>query len=412
MLEILSTALPGLRDLRGPVIAGYLWLLFGWLLIRPDLDRRPTEPLAASIYELGDELGQIGLLVAVSVAAYLIGAVSQEVSRVVRRAAQLFAAPIRDFWALDDADNAIMDLWEMGASARDSIRRVRQQHEALGDDRLEYLDDQAFDPLYAEVATRQDQAESALRQELGLPATLLVGDRPELFGEVDRLRAEGELRLAVVPPLLGLDVLLAIEGSAWWLCGIALVALLLAQGIARDSDARKLIADAMQVGRVASSGTVQFREYTEELPARVREAVDQALEPWDERSEAGRDNARRARALREVRDEVKKNISIVRRAATEGQFWRATDDSPRLKAWKRHREVLRTEPAINAAWDDAIATETELDRLLTRRSLRLFTRNRRVRPDDRVPVVLERLERLDAILGTAIAERSGREPSA
>jgi len=60
---------------------------------------------------------------------------------------------------------------------------------------------------------RGDAALLESDRELSLPATLLVGEQPELFAEVDRLRAEGELRLAVVPPLLATIVLLAFEVS-------------------------------------------------------------------------------------------------------------------------------------------------------------------------------------------------------
>jgi len=62
------------------VIAGYLWLVFGWLLVKPNLDKRPDDQLAAALYDLGQDIGRVGVAVAVSVAAYLNGAVSQELS--------------------------------------------------------------------------------------------------------------------------------------------------------------------------------------------------------------------------------------------------------------------------------------------------------------------------------------------
>jgi hypothetical protein len=51
-MQILSSALPGFRDLRGPVIAGYMWLVFVWLLVEPDLDNRPENQLGGSLYDL------------------------------------------------------------------------------------------------------------------------------------------------------------------------------------------------------------------------------------------------------------------------------------------------------------------------------------------------------------------------
>lgn len=63
-MQILASALPGFRDLRAPVIAGYGWLLFGWLLVQPDLNQRPQNPLGAALYDLGHELGRIWVAVA------------------------------------------------------------------------------------------------------------------------------------------------------------------------------------------------------------------------------------------------------------------------------------------------------------------------------------------------------------
>src|SRR3954451_13308783 len=41
-MQVLANALPGVRELRGPLVAGYLWLLFIWMLLTPDLDHRPS----------------------------------------------------------------------------------------------------------------------------------------------------------------------------------------------------------------------------------------------------------------------------------------------------------------------------------------------------------------------------------
>src|SRR3989442_9897815 len=84
-MQILSSALPGFRDLRGPVIAGYMWLLFAWLCVTPDLDHRPDDQIGGSLYDLAHDVGRVGVAVAVSVAAYLIGSIYQEESDALRR---------------------------------------------------------------------------------------------------------------------------------------------------------------------------------------------------------------------------------------------------------------------------------------------------------------------------------------
>jgi hypothetical protein len=51
-----------------------------------------------------------------------------------------------------------------------------------------------------EILERGIIARRGLQSELENPSTLLLGKQPELFSEVDRLKAEKELRLAVVSP--------------------------------------------------------------------------------------------------------------------------------------------------------------------------------------------------------------------
>src|SRR5688572_18576909 len=84
-MNILANALPGFRDLRGPVIAGYLWLLVIWATFTPDLSSRPSGGFAAEAYDLGQDIGRVPALVALSVAAYLIGSLSLELVQALAR---------------------------------------------------------------------------------------------------------------------------------------------------------------------------------------------------------------------------------------------------------------------------------------------------------------------------------------
>lgn len=118
---------------------------------------------------------------------------------------------------------------------------------------------------------RAREASTETDRELDLPATLLVGDQAELFAEVDRLRAEGELRLAVVPPLIGLTFLLAFETSFWWFLLLGAIVILFRQGLERDLDSKKSIADAIRIGRVKSSGVAKFLRWVEEsFPTEIK----------------------------------------------------------------------------------------------------------------------------------------------
>jgi hypothetical protein len=71
---------------------------------------------------------------------------------------------------------------------------------------------------YEEFLERVSAARQRLEKELELPATLLLGKDPDpqLVSEADRLKAERELRLAVVPRYLLIFGYLGLNQSCWW----------------------------------------------------------------------------------------------------------------------------------------------------------------------------------------------------
>jgi hypothetical protein len=76
-----ATLLPGFRDLRAPLAAGYLWLAAAWVWFAERLPSSPEEAsgLLKKAYELAEAAGRPAIGVAVSFAAYLIGAVATEI---------------------------------------------------------------------------------------------------------------------------------------------------------------------------------------------------------------------------------------------------------------------------------------------------------------------------------------------
>lgn len=230
-MTILAGALPGLRDLRAPATAGYLWLAAAWLWFQPNLAAPPDSAAGKSLFDLADALGTVGVLAAVSLVAYLVGVVSQEVSdqmlrRVLRRATR--------------ADAKI-------------VGRVRAIYEK-GWDRIDSLDatDDEKARLWDELGSLRDATIRQVRSQLRLPATLLVGEHEQLFGAIDRLRAEGDFRTAVALPLLALALVLVLDEH--FVSAAALTPMALAigtQGIRRAIDSHTLIADTVLLDRVA-----------------------------------------------------------------------------------------------------------------------------------------------------------------
>jgi hypothetical protein len=258
-VQILANALPGFRDLRGPLIAGYMWLIFAWLIVQPNPNHRPSDSFGAALHDLGHDIGRVLVLIAISVAAYLIGAVSQYLSEPLRRSGSLFAVLYGGF--------------DINAEARLRPLELRAEAEidtALEEERIRSIDAERFIEMFQ---NRARAAAYEAERELELPAILLVGDQSELFAEVDRLRAEGELRLAVVPPLVALTGLLAVEVSWWWLTALLAAVVLIFQGLERDLDAKKSIADAIRIGRVPSSSSANLEAWIrDDLSAEIKDA--------------------------------------------------------------------------------------------------------------------------------------------
>ena len=75
---MITSLLPGLRDLRTPLAAGYLWLLSAWLVLRDEIDmwKHDDRGIAADLVSTLDGLGPGGRVVAISFLAYIIGSLS------------------------------------------------------------------------------------------------------------------------------------------------------------------------------------------------------------------------------------------------------------------------------------------------------------------------------------------------
>jgi hypothetical protein len=84
-VNLLSSALPGIRDLRAPLVAGYLWLLLAYLIVEPGADFENLHGTAAQIVDLAHTIGPVGTAVAVSVAAFFVGALSQPVANALAK---------------------------------------------------------------------------------------------------------------------------------------------------------------------------------------------------------------------------------------------------------------------------------------------------------------------------------------
>jgi hypothetical protein len=96
---MLANLLPGLRDLRAPLAAGYLWLAAGWLYLAPQLPASANDAkgVMKDIYRVVDASDPITIAASLTFAAYMLGILSTGfLTRPVRLAAGLPLFILRD----------------------------------------------------------------------------------------------------------------------------------------------------------------------------------------------------------------------------------------------------------------------------------------------------------------------------
>jgi hypothetical protein len=321
---VIANLLPGVRELRAPLAAGYLWLLSVWLVVEPHVPKRSkaTGPLAA-IYHLGDAVSAIGLGIAISFAAYLVGALSEGVweaplsvvmsgwsrfASAARRPLDRLLKRRRSAWLEMEGPHEARLEWEESQltsrfesprlSSRGSrsivslVKNVlRQAKRAAGWatrevpllDVLAEADFRSHERrLQPDIswAKKPDPETNELDElflvgvlafqvvdELDLIESRLMTEAPALFNSADRLRAESEFRLAVIPPLVALALVLAFQDGAAWLIGVLPLVIFFQQAVRRLQRSGDRLADALLGEKVKAP-------VLERLEVAAKEAAD------------------------------------------------------------------------------------------------------------------------------------------
>jgi hypothetical protein len=321
---VLTNLLPGVRHLRAPLAAGLLWLLIGWLLGHEAILSRVDDHSGAvdALVRLKDALSPVGLAAALAFVAYVIGVLWTPVPprlaawlrpyclrlasiatlmathrplrrrdwKRIRRYAPSDEARVqtlisrKGFRALETlgakavmeinevvrgtAPPEISDSWwrrngqDVGfLAAADHVRALTDARDLL---HAEAADSADFDAQF--VVTTEKTARAVL-DELDLVARRLISEQPEQYSEVDRLRAEGDFRLAVSLPLaLALTVIAtgadlspgAMAGACAFAALVGIV--LLVSGVNRLIEANDLLVDLLSAGLVHAPVLEQLRE--------------------------------------------------------------------------------------------------------------------------------------------------------
>jgi hypothetical protein len=279
---ILASLLPGLRDLRAPLAAGYIWLATFWVAWgRKQTDLEHRQGLIGDAYQLAHTAGPLAIGAALSFAAYVLGILSISLFGSLRDRLRSMWADLRLIW-----------------------RNTRRMRRKLKPDLPKQYPPLRVRMMIREQAKRYgipqkgnedflDRQANRLVQDLDIVPFRLIGKEPELYGEYDRLRSEGEFRLAIAEPGILLFAFLAVSESWLWLIGLLGVIALEVLGLRKTDEADNLLYDALRVERVESPVLTDlenaYGRYLEEQEVlqerRFQELVRNAPD-WQEEDEA------------------------------------------------------------------------------------------------------------------------------
>lgn len=263
-----------------------MWLLVAWLLFGSRLVPEPDGgAIEGRLHELSSLVGEHVVLAALGLVAILIGGIAPPVPvRAIARRIEIndghwkqqtlcwlfgltgdFVARDGDFnlWLHRVLERTPHDLeWDVfkrkhcppimrswGQDASENPESIRMGHRIVPKE--PGTDGELWFWLY-------DIAEASIERELdsGLPMQLQI-EREALYNDFDRVRAESELRAAIVVPLLVLVVILAVGGSPWWLVALLVPAWLLRQGVQAHVEAQQRLQAAVR-HEVIKSPSVEF----------------------------------------------------------------------------------------------------------------------------------------------------------
>jgi len=283
-VQVLGSLLPGVREVRAPLAAGYTWLLVAWLLYGSDASQHPSG-LAVDLKRLHETVSSAGAAVAVGFVAYIVGVFSIALTGVLARRVIRWISPLVDAWTRRNQFStpwSSSPWWFSDYAPRTAVAletvvapRLEEAHAALcvpgrDDSRPSY---EQLSDLVERAARRATEGSTAVLlraavvDEFEQMGRQMIGREPELFGEYDRLRAEAELRAGLVLPGLALGVTLVCIGSGGWravgaaMVVAALVLVFLAK--VRAQDAIDVVVSALRNGRVESPVLVRLKQETD-----------------------------------------------------------------------------------------------------------------------------------------------------
>ena len=305
---MLTSLLPGLRDLRAPLSAGAIWLLAIWFVAEPSVPgSEEATGIAASAYRLGGLLSAIGLVTVLGFAAYMVGSLSVFVFSGPLRGVIRTSASAEGF-RLDGLSSSGKEALQQ--VARDSLQRLEEILSLSGygvDDVLQGAARPAPEPD-GKIAPRPLRARrpprAAMLTASSVPTTpqhgqeqerrlaslvvrdldviadaQLLGRENDVFSAVDRNQAELDFRVAVIPAILALTVCLAVRqpsvalGAAVVLLGVTTAVGLMLDAARQLRKANDLLLNLLEHDRVSAPSLTRLEakamDLSDQSPAKV-----------------------------------------------------------------------------------------------------------------------------------------------
>jgi hypothetical protein len=314
--------LPGLRDVRTPLAVGYLWFLVAWLVFAQDLPYESASPgsFVAGLAGLQGLLGGGAVVAAVSFSAFLVGSVVS------------FSFGFRPLRRLEDRarDNKDTTELELREYIGLELSKIGGEPTLLPDARLEdmlQIDD--------------------------LRARLLVANQ-EMYGEYDRLEAEGTFRVNIAVPLAALAGACLLRPFStllvtimFALSVIIVAGLLFYQGLRKHGLSSNVLARAVLAGVIEHSFIARAR--VAEAEKREEEArmleIERQHRRQETRSAERRENLREVLANLTAAHGLKRQaeVALAARTLSKEDRIRYENESSRMaeEIDKRERELRR-----------------------------------------------------------------------
>jgi hypothetical protein len=247
--QVLTTLLPGLRDLRAPLAAGFVYLLALWIGLQPPTDQDEATGIWADVLALQDAVSIVGLGAAVGFVAYLAGSVS------------IMRTPFAIGWFLGSESTGGNFPLSVSQKAEHGLSEVVERAWERAIHQLEGTG--IYPPDLDAVGVGLSGLRDRIKGEFEEIRTRLLIKEPELFSKVDRLRSEGELRLAIFPALVALAVALSSrEEEPLALLTATLAILLAVQGLVRYRQSNNALVEALRIDAVRAPILDRLTEFT------------------------------------------------------------------------------------------------------------------------------------------------------